>query len=93
MDEMPLSTARCTSLFWLEVDQRQPGFPFPRPKPLFPINAITFTKTKLINPPGKVMFSTDCTIPQLPDIWVALGLTVRYFICFCEEMRTLWSYL
>lgn len=35
------------------------------------------------------MFSTDCTIPQLPDIWVALGLTVRYFICFFCVLRAI----
>lgn len=33
------------------------------------------------------MFSSDCTVPQLPDVCVALGLTVMYSIPFCGEKR------
>lgn len=54
----------------------------------FPLNAtITFTKVMFTNPPLKVKFSSDCTIPQLPDIFVILGLTVTYSICSCGEKR------
>lgn len=88
VDEMPFPAAHPVSLRWLGEDQRQPGFQLLKPKPFFPLNArITFTKTKFINPPLKVMFSTDCTVPQLPDIRVALGLTVKYSIRFCGEKR------
>lgn len=71
-----------------KLDQRQPKFQLPNSKHSFPLNAtVTFTKVKFINPPLKVMFSSDCTVPQLPDVCVALGLTVMYSIPFCGEKR------
>ena len=69
-----------------KLDQRQPKFQLPNPKHSFPLNStITFTKVKFIHPPLKVMLSSDCTVPQLPDVCVALGLTAMYFIRFCGE--------
>jgi len=71
-----------------ELDQMQPKFQFPNPKHSLSINAtVTFTKVKFINPPLKVMFSSDCTVPQLPEVCVALGLTAMYSIRFCGEKR------
>lgn len=72
----------------LKLDQRQPKFLFPSPKHSFPLNeTITFTKVMFTNPALKVKVSSDCAIPQLPDIFVALGLTVTYSICSCREKR------